>query len=236
MKRNIFALTIAVSAFICAAAFAGPAPVVQVPPSACGTGWYFGLQGGVNAFQDYGDDEHLIINGVDVSAGTNDQVGGFGGIKFGYVFGTGEWRWALEEDWYYNGVNAEAAIRVNGNDIATVDQQLNTGAFMTNLVLRYAPNGGCGLQPYIFGGLGGWWGETGGDADVTINGITRSVSTGRDNGGFAFQAGAGIDYYFNPKWSIFTEYKFLDYTNAGGDFTDSNIGQHLIGGGFRVHF
>ena len=231
-----FALTV-LSAMLCISAFAGPPPVVPVAPSnACGTGWYFGLQGGANVYQDFGNDEHVIINGVDVSAGVNDQIGGFGGIKFGYVFGGGDIRFALEEDWYYNGVSAETALRVNGTDVATIDQQLNTAAFMTNLVLRYAPNGGCGFQPYIFGGLGGWWGETGGDADVTIGGVTTSVSTGRDNGGFAFQLGAGLDYYFNPKWSIFTEYKFLDYTNAGGDFTESNIGQHLVGGGFRVHF
>ena len=235
MKRNI-ALTI-LSGFLCASAMAGPPPVVQAPaPSACGTGWYFGLQGGANVYQDFGSDENFTLGGVPLSVGVNNEIGGYGGIKFGYVFGTSEWRFALEEDWYYNGVSAEAAIRQNGNDIVTIDQQLNTAAFMTNLVLRYAPNGGCGIQPYIFGGLGGWWGETGGDADVTVGNVTTRVDTGSDNGGFAFQVGAGLDYYFNPKWSIFTEYKFLDYTNAGGDFTDSNVGQHLVGGGFRVHF
>jgi predicted porin len=59
---------------------------------------------------------------------------------------------------------------------------------------------------------------------------------GGRNGGFAFQVGAGVDYYFSPKWSTFVEYKFLDYTNAGGDFNNSNIGQHLVGGGVKFHF
>jgi opacity protein-like surface antigen len=112
---------------------------------------------------------------------------------------------------------------------------LNTGAFMTNAVLRFAPHGGCGFQPYIFGGIGGWWGETGGDIDVTVGNVTRSFGS-RDNGGFAFQIGAGCDYYFSPKWSVFTEYKFLDYTNAGNEFTNSNVGQHLVGGGLKFHF
>ena len=236
MKRIYLVLAI-LGTLLSIPAFAGPpAPVVPVQSNACGTGWYFGLQGGANVAQDYGDDRSILFNGSTISLGNNDQVGGYGGIKFGYVFGQSDWRFALEEDWYYNGVDVEGALRVDGVDVATVDQQLNTAAFMTNLVLRYAPNGGCGFQPYIFGGVGGWWGETGGDADVTVGGVTRSFNSGSDNGGFAFQVGAGVDYYFNPKWSIFTEYKFLDYTNAGGDFTDSNIGQHLVGGGFRVHF
>ena len=109
-----------------------------------------------------------------------------------------------------------------------MDSLFNTGAFMTNLLLRYAPNGGCGLQPYLLGGLGGWWGETGGDVELRTDETTRRLGS-RDNGGFAFQVGAGVDYYFEPRWSVFTEYKFLDYTNAGGEFNHSNIGQHLVG-------
>jgi len=236
MKKTCFALTI-ISSMLCASAFAGPPMTMAAPPpSACGTGWYFGLQGGGNISQNVSD-RHETINGADVSIGWDSNVGGYGGIKFGYVFGQSEWRFALEEDWFYNGVDADAHVRINGTELpnTNVNSVLNTGAFMTNLMLRYAPNGGCGLQPYIFGGIGGWWGETGGDVDITVGNVTRSLGS-RDNGGFAWQAGAGMDYYFNPKWSIFAEYKFLDYTNAGGDFNDSNIGQHLIGGGFRVHF
>jgi outer membrane autotransporter protein len=141
----------------------------------------------------------------------------------------------LEEDWFYNGVNARAHLDLNGAQVADADATLNSAAFMTNFLLRYAPHGGCGLQPYILGGIGGWWGETGGDIDVTV-GNTRINAGSRDNGGFAFQVGAGVDYYFSPKWSIYTEYKFLDYTNAGNEFTNSNVGQHLVGAGFRVHF
>lgn len=236
MKRTFFALTIA-SALISAPVFAGPPTTAPAPPpSACGTGWYFGLQGGGNISQDISD-HHWDINGVDVALGMDSNVGGYGGIKFGYVFGQSDWRFALEEDWYYNGMDADAHVRVNGTELqnVNVDAVLNTAAFMTNLVLRYAPHGNCGFQPYIFGGIGGWWGETGGDIDVTVGNTTRSFGSA-DNGGFAFQLGAGFDYYFSPKWSIFTEYKFVDYTNAGGDWNDSNIGQHLIGGGFKVHF
>ena len=237
MKRTYIALTIA-STLLCVSTFAGPVTTTMAPPpsSACGTGWYFGLQGGGNIHQDVSS-RHVDVNGADVELSMDNNVGGYGGIKFGYVFGNADFRFALEEDWYYNGVDADAKVSVNGTELqnTNVNAVLNTAAFMTNLVLRYAPHGGCGLQPYIFGGIGGWWGETGGDVDVTVGSVTRSFGSA-DNGGFAFQLGAGLDYYFNPQWSIFTEYKFVDYTNAGGDWNDSNIGQHLIGGGFKVHF
>lgn len=215
--------------------FAGDNTQVTQPPPICGTGWYFGLGGGANVHQDYGDSKDRTINGDLFHLDTDNKVGGFGGIKFGYVFGSGAWRWGLEEDWFYNGVNARAFLDRNGVQVADADAALNTGAFMTNLLLRYAPNGGCGFQPYILGGVGGWWGETGGNIDVTV-GNTRVSAGSRDNGGFAFQLGVGADYYFSPKWSIYTEYKFLDYTNAGNQFTDSNVGQHLVGAGFRIHF
>ena len=209
-----------------------PAPAPQQP---CGMGWYFGLDGGANVYQDFGGERELgVIDGNKFTADTNHHVGGFGGIKFGYVFGPGPIRFGLEEDYFYNGVDATAHVDENGQEIASVNSLFNTGAFMTNLLLRYAPNGGCGLQPYILGGLGGWWGETGGDVELRTDETTRRLGS-RDNGGFAFQVGAGVDYYFEPRWSIFTEYKFLDYTNAGGEFNHSNIGQHLVGAGFRFH-
>ncbi|WP_086151584.1 outer membrane protein [Cellulosimicrobium sp. KWT-B] len=237
MNRTYFVLTMT-SVLLCVSAFGGSPEYKQVapaPPPVCGVGWYFALDGGANLYQDFGGDRHLLIGGNDLTVGVKDHIGGFGGIKLGYVFGQGTIRWALEEDLYYNGVNATASANLNGREIAHADAMLNTGAFMTNIVLRFAPNGGCGFQPYIFGGIGGWWGETGGDIDVTVGNTTRSFGS-RDNGGFAFQLGAGVDYYFSPKWSVFTEYKFLDYTNAGNEFTNSNVGQHLVGGGLKFHF
>ena len=221
-----------ISAFAGPVEYKAPAP----PPSSCGTGWYFGIGGGVNVFQDFGGERDLgTLNGSILTANTDDHLGGFGGIKFGYTFGQGTWRFGLEEDWFYNGVDATAHIDVDGNRAADISGLFNTAAFMTNLMVHYAPNGGCGFQPYFFGGLGGWWGESGGDVDITVRGVTRNIGSA-DNGGFAFQMGAGVDYYFSPKTSFYTEYKFLDYTNAGGEFNNSNIGQHLVGAGFRFHF
>jgi hypothetical protein len=197
MKRTYFGLAI-VGSLLATSAFAGdeaaPASTFKaaaMPPPVCGTGWYFALDGGANVYQDFGGDKHLFLNGDDLSVGLNDHIGGFGGIKLGYVFGQGTIRWALEEDLYYNGVNATAFARFNNQEFAHADAMLNTGAFMTNAVLRFAPNGGCGFQPYIFGGIGGWWGETGGDIDITVGNVTRSFGS-RDNGGFRFSNRRGL--------------------------------------------
>ena len=238
--KKLLTLTLMVSSSLCISSLGGSPNVKQVapaapPPAPCGTGWYFGIDGGANVYQDFGGTHNLgVINGETVTTEANHHVGGYGGIKFGYVFGQGPFRFGLEEDYFYNGVNATTHIDLDGTEVAAVKGFFNTGAFMTNMVFRYAP-GGCGFQPYILGGIGGWWGETGGDIEVDVGGVRRSLGSA-DNGGFAFQAGAGVDYYFAPKWSVFTEYKFLDYTNAGGEFNDSNIGQHLVGAGMRFHF
>ena len=226
------------TALLTASSFAGEyTAVTHTPPSSeCGVGWYVGFGGGANVYQDYGDPADIVVNGTTFQVDTNDHIGGFGGIKFGYVFGNGTWRFALEEDWFYNGVDATATFKdVNGTEVASASGLFNTAAFMTNGLIKYAPNGGCGFQPYILGGIGGWWGETGGDVSVTVGNVTRDFRS-KDNGGFAFQMGVGFDYYFNPKMAFYTEYKFLDYTNAGGEFTNSNVGQHLVGGGFKFNF
>src|SRR6478672_4607524 len=133
MKKSYFALVAALSVLLAVPVFAGEytQTTTQAPPSACGTGWYFGLGGGVNLYQDFGDQRNVSVNGTQFELDTNDHVGGFGGIKFGYVFGTGTWRFGLEEDWFYNGVNATATLDLNGGEISSASGLFNTGAFMT---------------------------------------------------------------------------------------------------------
>src|SRR5690348_6350264 len=49
------------------------------PPPECGTGWYFGLDGGANVYQDLGGTRTFNIDGDTVTTRTNHHVGGYGG-------------------------------------------------------------------------------------------------------------------------------------------------------------
>src|SRR5215204_646235 len=214
MKTTLFsALSVAALA---GSALAGERTVISknvVPPAperVYGTGFYLGIQAGINAAQDFKDRDFTIVD-THVSLETEDKVGFVGGIKAGYVFGTGTVRPAIEADIYYNGVEADVNAKVNGDDTDfNASAKLHSGAFMGNFLLRFAFNQ---FQPYVGGGLGGYYAETQ-DVEVTIGG-RKFEGEGGSNSGFAWQLIGGADYYFSPKFSAFLEYKFLNYEEAG---------------------
>jgi opacity protein-like surface antigen len=205
----------------------------QPPPEIYGTGWYGAIELGANIYQDRGDTRNFVNgNGDTLTLEPNNDTGFFGGVKLGYVFGTGSVRFALEEDMFYNGwqTGAESTLTVNGvttRNNASFD--INTGAFMTNALLRF-PFGK--FQPYIGGGIGAYYAESAGGTFGPF-----SFDGGGSHADFAWQVIAGADYYFNPKFSTFIEYKFLEYTASQADIGDSRVlGQHLLGAGLRFHF
>jgi hypothetical protein len=86
--------------------------VAPPPPPLYGTGFYGALDIGANVFQNLGDtrtfDETFTpFSGsrldFDLKVEPNNQVGVFGDIKLGYVFGTGVIRPTIEGDFFYNG-------------------------------------------------------------------------------------------------------------------------------------
>ena len=233
--KNILSGAVA-AALLTVAANAGetyaPASKTVVPPVEIvyGTGWYFALQAGINAYQDFGGTRHLQIGNNDVALEPKEKIGFVGGVKAGYVFGTGSVRPAIEADLYYNGVEADLDARVNGQDLDfNGEAKLHSGAFMGNFLVRFAFDR---FQPYVGAGAGGYYAEAS-DAEVTIGGRTREVSTGNSSG-FAWQLIGGADYYFNPKFSTFLEYKYLNYEDAG--INDDRLSQHLVVLGLRWHF
>ena len=73
-----------------------------------------------------------------------NDVGFFGGIKLGYVFGSGVVRPTIEGDFFYNGFRggADFTLRDRFDDVIAqrnVTTWVNTGAFMANFILRFAP-------------------------------------------------------------------------------------------------
>jgi len=202
------------------------------PPEIYGSGWYGAIDLGANIYQDRGDVRTFTnLNGDRLTLDPNNDTGFFGGVKIGYVFGTGSVRFALEEDMFYNGWQTgwDSALVVNGvttRGNSSID--INTGAFMTNGLVKFSSGQ---FQPYIGFGIGAYYAESAGGNFGPFN-----VGGGSSHGDFAWQAIAGADYYVNTKNSIFVEYKFLEYT-AYPDRGDTRVlGQHLLGAGWRFHF
>jgi opacity protein-like surface antigen len=211
--------------------------VVPSPPALFGLGWYGGIDGGINVYQNYRTDNSYALGGTgDFLDVTRDhKISGFGGIKLGYVFGSGTFRPTIEEDIYYNGISSELSGRVNGAQVLHSNFTANTGAFMTNFIGRFSLGNGR-FQPYLGAGVGAYYGATN-DLTANVNGVNTVIGKGRSGGNFAWQAIAGSDYYLTPKLSVFGEYKYLNYNHLGGEFTGvHNVGQSLIGAGLRVHF
>jgi len=209
------------------------------PPPVFGTGFYLGLDAGANVYQDRGDDRTFTNEfGDTLEFRPKNDVGFFGGIKAGWVFGTGVFRPAIEADLFYNGFRGGADTRLTLSDgtvlrSSTGTDCINTGAFMSNLIAKFAFGQ---FQPYVGAGVGVYYAESAG-VDLSTPRGTFNTSGGESHSDLAWQVIAGADYYFTPKISTFLEYHYLDYTSTQIDTSESrDLGQHLIGAGVRFHF
>src|SRR5881296_813878 len=247
-------ITVAIGILLSGSLFAGPPEYKQVapppPPELYGLGFYGAIDMGANVYQNRGGDR--TFNGDTIrdrfdpdfddtlTVSPKNDVGFFGGVKLGYVFGTGVFRPTLEGDFFYNGFRGGADFTLRdsfGNVLAQRDATtwINTGAFMGNFILRFAFGR---FQPYAGGGLGIYYAESAG-VEV-VNPITGAVPIntggGRSHADLAWQIVAGTDYYWTPKFSTFIEYKFLDYTSTQINTSHTrDLGQQLIGAGLRFH-
>jgi opacity protein-like surface antigen len=208
------------------------APAEANPPAgtpAVGIGAYAAVDGGANVYQNFDD----TFTRREFTLHLDHNVSGYGGIKLGYVFGTGDYRFALEEDMFYNGISTSAHVDENGREVARSSNHIRTGAFLTNGILRFAMDDK--FQPYLGGGVGAYYAKTQ-SGDVTIGGRTFETVGGRSSGSLAYDGIAGLDYYWTPDISTFVEYHYLGY--AALDVGDGNhrLGQHLVGAGVRFHF
>jgi opacity protein-like surface antigen len=215
-----------------------------------GLGFYGGIDMGANIYQNRGgtrtftqDDPNFPGFGDTLEVDPKNDVGFFGGLKLGYVFGTGVFRPTVEGDFFYNGFRggADFTLRDSFGDVLAqrdVDTWINSGAFMFNFILRLAP-GNQRFQPYAGAGVGVYFAESAG-TDV-VNPITNTVTIntggGQSHADLAWQIVAGSDYYWTPKFSTFIEYKFLNYTSTQIDTREDRVlRQHLLGAGVRFHF
>ncbi len=254
--------------------------VAPPPPPLYGTGFYGAIDAGANVFQNLGDtrtfDDSFTEFGarldVDLKIEPNNEVGVFGGIKLGYVFGTGVIRPTIEGDFFYNGFRpgwdatlntaftpCQGCATILGSANGNVNTWVNSGAFLVNFILRFAP-GNQRFQPYAGAGVGAYYAQSDGlNVQVDDLHFRARPATLRENLGtnafadLAWQVVAGSDYYWTPKISTFIEYHFLNYTsdtlivvvrdadtrrlirNVQREF-DLDLKQHLVGAGLRFHF
>ena len=244
---------ITIGIFLCGSLFAGPpAPEYKQvapppPPANYGTGFYGAIDMGANVYQNRGGDRTFTDDRVDteffgdtLTISPKNDVGFFGGIKLGYVFGTGVIRPAVEGDFFYNGFRGGADFTLKDIDgdvlrSSSLTTWINTGAFMANFILRFAP-GNQKFQPYFGAGVGVYYAESAG-FDFQGQNENFSGSGGKNHADLAWQVIAGSDYYWTPKFSTFIEYHYLDYTSSQIDTRQTrDLGQHLIGAGVRFHF
>lgn len=212
-----------------------PAP----PPELYGLGFYGAIDLGANVYQNRGGSRTFSNEfGDTLTVDPKNDVGFFGGVKLGYVFGTGVFRPAIEGDFFYNGFRggADFTTRFSDGDIfrrTSSTTFINTGAFMCNFIGRFSLGR---FQPYFGAGVGIYFAESAG-VDVTGPNGGFSTGGGQSHSDLAWQVIAGTDYYWTPKFSTFIEYHYLDYTSTQINTSESrDLGQHLIGAGVRFHF
>jgi opacity protein-like surface antigen len=220
------------------------------PPPLWGTGFYGAIDMGANIYQNRGDTRTFTDNnpnspffGDSLEVDPKNDVGFFGGIKLGYVFGTGVVRPTLEGDFFYNGFRGGADFTLRDSFDNVVAQRnvttwINSGAFMGNFILRFAP-GNQRFQPYVGAGVGIYYAESAGTevVDPVTGRVPFNTGGGQSHADLAWQIIAGSDYYWTPKFSTFIEYKFLQYTSTQIDTNeDRELNQQLLGAGVRFHF
>src|SRR5438034_6405116 len=210
------------------------------PPELYGLGFYGAIDAGANVYQDRGGTKVFSDEfGDTLTIDPKNDVGFFGGLKLGYVFGTGVFRPTVEGDFFYNGFRGGADFRLNdpsGVEVAnaSLTTWINTGAFMGNFIGRFAFGR---FQPYAGAGVGIYYAESAGAQLDTARFGSFSTSGGQSHADLAWQVIAGSDYYWTPKFSTFIEYHYLNYTSTQIETNqDRDLGQHLLGAGLRFHF
>src|SRR5437870_5893831 len=237
-------LTSLLFGFVTASLQAGTETYKQVappppPPELYGLGFYGAIDAGANVYQNRGG-TRVFTNefGDTLTIDPKNDVGFFGGLKAGYVFGKGIFRPTIEGDFFYNGFRggADTTLALSEGTVlrnSSVTSFINTGAFMGNFIGRFAFGR---FQPYVGAGVGIYYAESAGAEFQGPHGTFNSGG-GRSHADLAWQIIAGTDYYWTPKFSTFIEYKFLEYTSTQINTNETrDLGQQLVGAGLRFHF
>jgi opacity protein-like surface antigen len=253
MKKLLFSI-VALTGLLAASLRGGTETYKQVapppPPPLYGLGFYGAIYGGANIYQNRGgnqtftqDNPNLPGFGDTLTFDPKNDVGGFGGIKLGYVFLKGIVRPTVEGDFFWNGFRGGGNFTLEdsfGDVLAqrNVTTWINSGQFLFNFILRFSLADGK-FQPYFGAGVGVYYAESAGTQVVNpiTNTVTINTGGGANHADLAFDVVAGADYFFTPKLSAFIEYKYLNDTSTQINTRHNRaLGQQLLGAGVRYFF
>ena len=108
--KPLILITVAIGIVLSGSLFAGPPEAYKQvapppPPQLYGLGFYGAIDGGANVYQDRGGTKVFSDEfGDTLTIDPKNDVGGFGGIKLGYVFGRGVFRPTVEGDFFTTGL------------------------------------------------------------------------------------------------------------------------------------
>src|SRR5947209_9745251 len=208
MKMKKFSiLTSLLFGFVTASLQAGTETFKQVAPppptpELYGLGFYGAIDAGANVYQDRGGTKVFSDEfGDTLTIDPKNDVGFFGGLKLGYVFGTGVFRPTVEGDFFYNGFQGGAnfTLREPDGDLirsSSLTTWINTGAFMGNFIARFAFGR---FQPYVGAGVGIYYAESAG-LDLSTPRGTLSTGGRQNHNDLACQIIAGCDCYWTPQF------------------------------------
>ena len=229
--------------------------------------WSWSYFGGANVSQTGNGNLSLteLPSAGSIALDTKSDLGVVAGLKVGYTFKPlirckdVELKPAVEFEAFYNGFNYTGSHSETvppltviggvpipaGTYTGELKAHVNSATFSFNPILKMRVSF---LQPYIGAGVGGTY-LTIGDVKVTVQelppgGVTASATLPSNNAhDFAFTAQgiAGVDFLITKRISIFSEYKYVHYTdvNLSGSLLTGkfdSFGQNIIIGGFRINF
>jgi outer membrane immunogenic protein len=192
------------------------------PPIFSWAGFYAGANAGFT-FGDTTTTDTVATNKLCwISCGAQWGTGltGFtGGGQAGYNWQFGNLVVGVEGDLGYLGARGSAAYPLHTSTIAST----NGGLFATA-----RGRVGFNIDHVLVYGTGGWFGA---NLDSNVSDSTGPVNINTSSTGFqsGWTAGGGVEWAFNPRWSLKGEY--LHY-----DVGDKQVGGTFSGGGATIQF
>lgn len=181
---------------------------IATPAEAAGSGWYVSLTGGAN----WTDDDSFIVGpfgssffALNTEADTGYVVAGAVGLSLGNI---------------WNGLRAEVEVGYRSNNVdgvwsdnivgtpttGTVDYDHKSFSVLANVWLDIPI--GSGFTPYVGGGLG--WADVSAEGAYTcVFGCAAVIPFDFSDDGFAWQAGAGINFGISPNVKLGIGYRYF---------------------------